>query len=105
LASTVRPYTPLPKYPPVTRDLAFIVPKDVSYADIDASIRKQALVASVKLFDLFEGEKLGAGKKSLAFHVAYQSAEKTLTTAEVDAVQAVMVKELEKKFGAQFRNF
>ncbi len=105
LASTVHGYTPLPKYPPVLRDLAFIVPKAVTYADITATLRKQPLVTLVELFDLYEGEKIGADKKSLAFHVAYQSPERTLTIAEIDVVQAAMIKELEKKFSAQLRNF
>ncbi|MBI4262317.1 phenylalanine--tRNA ligase subunit beta [Candidatus Uhrbacteria bacterium] len=105
LATTTHGYTPLPKYPPVLRDLAFIVPKTVTYAAIDAVLRKQALVTSVELFDLYEGEKIGADKKSLAFHVTYQSPERTLTIAEVDVVQEAMIKELEKKFGAQLRDF
>ncbi len=87
------------------RDLAFIVPKAVTYADITATLRKQPLVTLVELFDLYEGEKIGADKKSLAFHVAYQSPERTLTIAEIDVVQAAMIKELEKKFSAQLRNF
>lgn len=99
-------YQPVPKYPPIVRDLAFVVDEKILYNDIKDAIKGfHQLIASVELFDVYSGDKLGAGKKNLAFHVVYQSEEKTLTTEEIDAIQKDLIKNLEAKFEAQIRNF
>ena len=56
------------------------------------------------MFDVYEGDKLGQNKKSLAFHITYQ-ADRTLTAEEVDELQSGLVKALEKKFDAKIRDF
>ena len=61
-------------------------------------------VKQVDLFDVYAGDKLGKGKKSLAFHIVYQ-ADKTLTSEEVDKLQAELIKRLEKRFEAKIRDF
>jgi phenylalanyl-tRNA synthetase beta chain len=91
------------KYPLVVRDLAFVVNEKVLYNELREEILNyNILIKSVELFDVFEGGNLGSGKKSLAFHIAYQ-AEKTLTATEVENVQAELIKHLEEKFSVRLR--
>ncbi len=93
------------KYPPLVRDLAFIVRENIIYNDIFREISDfHEYIRSVELFDVYHGEKLGKSNKSLAFHVAYQ-ADRTLAGDEVDKIQAGLVKHLEDKFEAKVRNF
>jgi phenylalanyl-tRNA synthetase beta chain len=104
-ASGQKKYKAIAKYPVAVRDLAFVVDANILYNDI----RKELVdfsetVKEVELFDVYEGGKLGAGKKSLAFHIVYQ-ADRTLTSEEVDKTQEVLIGKLEKKLGAKIRNF
>jgi len=99
-------YRAIPKYPPMVRDLAFVVDAKILYNDIrDALKNFHELIASVELFDVYAGDKLGANKKNLAFHVVYQSSDRTLTTEEIDAIQKELINHLQSKFEAQIRNF
>lgn len=94
------------KYPAVQRDLAFVVDAKVLYNDIKKEIEEfDELVSRVELFDVYEGTNLEKGKKSLAFHVDYLSFERTLESAEADALQKKLAKKLEDKFGARVRDF
>ncbi len=102
--SEVKHYTPLPKYPPVLRDLAFVFPKTVAYADVAAALQKNPLVVSVELFDLYEGAQVGEGKKSIAFHIRYLSPDRTLTNEEVERAESTIVADVEKKFNAKLRD-
>lgn len=93
------------KYPPLVRDLAFVAPEKIEYNEIKEAISKHhEYIASVELFDVFRGGKLGKNKKNLAFHIVYQ-AEKTLKGKEVDEIQGELVNKLKEKFDAQIRNF
>lgn len=97
-------YHPLPIYPEVVRDIAFVVDKKVTHAEIVSALRKvDLLIVSVELFDVYEGKNLGENKKSLAYHLTYQSPERTLTAEEVDKVQERVHKLLEKEFKAEVR--
>ncbi len=94
------------KFPALSRDLAFVVNNSVSYKQLkDAIINFNDYIKSVKLFDMYQGDKLDSGKKSLAFHVEYRSADKTLAAFEVDEIQRDLVKDLEDKFKAKIRDF
>jgi phenylalanyl-tRNA synthetase beta chain len=94
------------KYPPVRRDLAFVVDTKILYNDLRVEILKfDSLINSVELFDVYSGDKLPSGQKSLAFHLNYQSEERTLTAAEVDKIQTDLVAYLADKFEAKLRNF
>ena len=105
LQDTGAPGDVFEKFPPLTRDLAFVVNEKVIYNDIKKEIINfHEYIKDVDLFDEYHGEKLGKNKKSLAFHVRYQ-AEKTLTGEEVDAVQKQLLKQLEKRFDAVIRDF
>jgi len=102
----VKKYQEAPQFPEVSRDLAFVVNDKILYNEIRqemASFNK--LINNVELFDVYQGEKLGANKKNLAFHITYQAKDRTLTAEEVDKVQAKLIKRLEQKFRAQIRNF
>ena len=98
-------YKPLPKYPAVERDLAIVVPQQMQYAQISELIKKLRLdkLQEVKLFDVFQSEKLGAGKKSLAVNFTFLDEEKTLTDKEIDSWMQKIMTSLEKEGGAEIR--
>ncbi len=95
----------LSKYPQVDRDLAMVVPKAMPYADIEEGIKKLRLqsLRQVRLFDIFESEKLGADKKSLAVNFSFLDEEKTLTDKEIDGWMGKIMTTLEKNLGAEIR--
>ena len=79
-------FTPLPKYPSVKRDLALLLDKKVSFKEVkELALRtEKTLLKAVTLFDVYEGEKLGAGKKSYAVSFTLQDDEKTLTDKQIE---------------------
>lgn len=99
------PVAPVPEYPPVKEDLALIVAEDVPAAQVQDAIARAggALVTAVTLFDLYRGEQVGAGKKSLAFSLTYQAPDRTLTDADVAKVRSKIVKRLQEEVGAVLR--
>jgi len=98
-------YKSLPLFPASGRDLAFVVSADVPVGEMTASIKRTAgeLLESVSVFDIYTGEKLGAGKKSVAFALQYRHSERTLTDEEVAELQAKIVAVLEQSFAAELR--
>jgi phenylalanyl-tRNA synthetase beta chain len=97
-------YEKMPLYPAIERDVAFVVDKSVVHKDIVENLIKQdELVRSVELFDIFEGGKIGEGKKSMAYHIVYRDDKKTLESADVDKIHTKLIKKLEKEFGAEVR--
>lgn len=95
-----------PKYPPVRRDLAFVVEEKILYNDLrDEMLKFNPLIRSVELFDVYSGDRLAGGQKSLAWHLNYQSDERTLTAVEVDKIQNELVARLAEKFEAKLRDF
>lgn len=97
-------YESLSVFPEVTRDLAIIVKKEITHADLKREILKtDPLLKKVELFDFYEGDKIEKGYKSLAYHVVYTCRERTLTAGEVDAIQDKIVSVLTKKFKARLR--
>ena len=95
----------LPKYPAVTRDIAMLVDHAVPVADIEEVIRKAggATLENVKLFDVYEGEQIAEGKKSVAYSATFRAADRSLTGEEVQTVFDKILKKLEGKLGAQLR--
>jgi len=93
------------RFPSVRRDLAFIVPDRLAHETVAAAIAASGgeLVTQVRLFDLYSGEKLGAGRKSLAYAVTFQSNRRTLTDAEVDASVEAIVRHVTDTLGAVHR--
>ncbi len=90
----------------VERDLAFVVGEAVSAADIvkAAESAERSLVAKVGVFDVYRGEGLLEGAKSIAIHVTLQPRERTLTETEIDAAVSKIVAEVSRKTGAALRS-
>ena len=98
-----RRYQPLPRFPAVMRDLALVVDVSLPHERIEQILKISPLVSRVTLFDLYSGEQVPAGKKSLAYHLIYQSPEHTLTDAEVDQAQQRLLEELRFELGVTLR--
>lgn len=98
-------YTPVPRYPSITRDVALVLSKIVEAGTIEKVIRGAGgkLLKDVRVFDLYEGDKMEAGKKSVAFTLTYFDPEKTLTDEEVVAVHDKVLKAL-TEVGAELRS-
>jgi phenylalanyl-tRNA synthetase beta chain len=98
-------FVPLPNQLPVYRDLAMVVPKSLAYQEVESAIAKIRLdkLRSLQLFDVFESEKLGTGKKSLAVSFMFQDDEKTLTDREIDAMMSKIMRTLEQDLSAEIR--
>ncbi len=96
-------YRPLSRYPSASRDIALLVDEQVTYHQIYSIIRQFPLVASVSLFDLYTGEQVPQGKKSLAFRIVYQSPNRTLTDREIDEVQQGILARLSQELGVVLR--
>ena len=96
---------PVSSFPPAKEDIALVVEADIPAADVQQVIEKQAgdLLEEVRLFDVFSGEQLGEGKKSLAFSVKIRSREGTLSASEIQAVRTRIIKATAKKFKATLR--
>jgi phenylalanyl-tRNA synthetase beta chain len=93
------------KFPQVERDLAIVVDRSVSYSAIEKATAASRLPAlrSIQLFDIFESDKLGAGKKSMAINYIFMDNNKTLTDAEIDAMMNKLITAYQKEFNADIR--
>ena len=100
------------KYPAVQRDIAMIVSKEMAWEEVLNSVQKIKLslpagqagkLQDIKLFDIFESEKLGAGKKSVAVNFTFLDEEKTLTEKEIDGWMSKIMTTLEKELHAEIR--
>ncbi|HSG41892.1 MAG TPA: phenylalanine--tRNA ligase subunit beta [Anaerolineales bacterium] len=96
---------PVADVPPVLEDIALILDESVPASQVEALIRQTGgvVLADVRLFDVYRDEKIGAGKKSLAYSLTYQS-DKTLTDAEAAKIRTKIVKRLEHEIGAKLRS-
>ena len=95
----------VPKFPVVFRDLAIIVSREVKYEQAESVVKKLKLdnLSGIKLFDVFESEKLGEGKKSMAINFTFLDKEKTLTDTETDGMMNKIMAALERELGAEIR--
>lgn len=98
LADGERVYRPLPKYPAISRDLSLICDDELPIIRIEKAIRSGVgrILERVELFDVYRGEQVEAGKKSVAYSMVLRSEEGTLTDEEADAAMKRVLKELEK---------
>jgi len=98
-------YTPIPRYPPVLRDIALVVAEGVKSRDIVETVRNTTgdIGRSITVFDVYTGKQIETGKKSLALSVTYQSDERTLTDEEVNDVHGKVIDVLEKTLSVQIR--
>jgi len=104
-AGQTRKVKEIAKYPAVQRDLAMIVAKELNWEAVQQTVQKIKLnkLQDIKLFDIFESEKLGAGKKSVAVNFTFQDEEKTLTDKEIDGWMNKIMATLEKDLQAEIR--
>jgi len=98
-------YTPVPRHPSISRDIALVVPSETSAGTLKAVIKRAGgdLLASVKLFDLYEGDNVESGTKSVAFSLTYRDPVRTLTDEEVVKAHEKVLTALTSEAGAQLR--
>jgi phenylalanyl-tRNA synthetase beta chain len=98
-------FTEIAKYPAVSRDLALLIDQNVEFAQIEEIARQteKKLLKKVELFDVYEGDKLPAGKKSYAVNFILQDAEKTMGDKQIDAIMQKLIGNLKQKLGAELR--
>jgi phenylalanyl-tRNA synthetase beta chain len=92
-------------YPAVRQDLAFTIPEHVTAGELIAAARGAAgpELREMRVFDVYHGEQVGPGRKSLAFRVAFQSPERTLSDEDAAELRDRIVKALAERFGAELR--
>lgn len=95
---------PVPRFPPVVEDLALIVDRDVPAGRVQALIESTPLVRRARIFDVYEGRPVPEGKKSLAYSVAYQAPDRTLTEEEVARTRRRLLERLRREAGAELRS-
>jgi len=98
-------YSEIPKFPEVKRDLALLLDKHISFADIEEAAyqTEKKLLKKVTLFDVYEGKNLEAGKKSYAVSFILQDETKTLTDNQIETIMNKLLKNFENQFGAKLR--
>ena len=98
-------YTDVVSFPAVRQDLAFIVPEEVSAAELAAAAHEAAgeELREITPFDVYRGEQVGEGRKSIAFAVSFQSRERTLTDEDAASLRERIVEALREGFGAELR--
>jgi len=98
-------FKPLPKFPAVSRDLAFLCSSDIEIGAIESVISEVAgaKLESVRLFDIYTGKQLGENKKSLAFNLVLRDYNKTMTDEDADKITSKIIKACEERYGAELR--
>ena len=98
-------YTEISKFPAVSRDLALLVDNTVEFAQIEQIARQteKKLLKKVELFDVYEGDKLPAGKKSYAVNFILQDEEKTMGDKQIDAIMQKLIVNIKKQLNAELR--
>ncbi|WP_152654801.1 phenylalanine--tRNA ligase subunit beta [Oceanobacillus sp. CFH 90083] len=99
-------FTDIPRYPSVTRDIAFILDMDVPAGNVQEVIKEigAPLVKEVSIFDVYQGEHMEEGKKSVAYRLLYQDPSRTLKDDEVDASYQAIIEKVNKQFGSYVRS-
>jgi phenylalanyl-tRNA synthetase beta chain len=97
---------PVPEFPPVLEDLALVVDEGLPAERVAELIRRTGgkVVTDVRLFDVYRGERLGTGKKSLAYSITYQAPDKTLSDKDVAGIRTRILRALEQELGAALRS-
>ena len=94
------------QYQSVERDFAFLINEDIPVEDIlrKASSIDKNLISSVKLFDIYKGEKIESGKKSIAFSILLEPRDRTMNVSEIEDISSRIIKMVEKDFEAKLRH-
>ena len=103
LPESQRNFEALPRYPSATRDLALVMPADVSAGRVTQVITRHRGVHHAELFDIYAGENIAEGSKSLAFHVYFQARDRTLTNEEVNKSLDGLLKTLDRELKVTLR--
>jgi phenylalanyl-tRNA synthetase beta chain len=106
LAEKIRlSYKEIPRFPAVQRDLAFVVDRHLVYSKVEETVKLTRIprLKQINLFDVFESEKLGAGKKSMALSFTFLDEEKTLTDKDIDEMMQKIIVTFEKELNAEIR--
>lgn len=106
LTNLERKHKDLPKYPAMTRDIALTLDEEVMVGDIEDVILKhgEEIIEGIELFDIYRGDQIEKGKKSVAFSIIYRSYERTLTDNEINTIQELIINDLESSFDAKLRS-
>jgi len=100
----VKEFRQIPKLLAVDRDIAIVVEKKILVADIVKTIRKMSeLISSVRVFDVYEGKNIPAGKRSIAFRITIQPDERNLTDEEINNIISSIAGMLKKEYNAELR--
>ena len=104
-SSLISQYKPLPKYPAITRDISMVIKGEVFVGDIEKAIAKNGgkLLESVKLFDVYQGEQIEKGFKSVSYSITFRAPDRTLVDDEVNSVMDKILSDLKDEFGAILR--
>jgi phenylalanyl-tRNA synthetase beta chain len=98
-------FTPLPKFAEEQRDLAIVVDKAITCGEIEDTMKEACkYITSIKLFDIYEGAQIGEDKKSMAFTVLFTPKDEAFTAESVDGFVKKILKQMNKKFGAELRS-
>ncbi len=98
-------FTPLPKFAEEQRDLAIVVDKNITCGEIETAMKEACkYITSIKLFDIYEGAQIGEDKKSMAFTVLFTPKEEAFGAESVDGFVKKILKQMNKKFGAELRS-
>ncbi|MCD8028392.1 MAG: phenylalanine--tRNA ligase subunit beta [Erysipelotrichaceae bacterium] len=98
-------FTSIPQYPSITRDIALVIDKDIPTYDVVKSIQKvsKRMISQTEIFDVYEGEHVEEGKKSVAISLTFQDPSKTLEDASVNKLMEDILQVVEKQYGAHLR--
>lgn len=105
VAGEVERVSDVPRFPATIEDLALVVDEGVPAADVEAAVRRAggSLLRGLQLFDVYRGEQIGAGKKSLAYSLSYQADDRTLSDKDVEKLRAKIIRAVEAQLGATVR--
>ncbi len=105
LTNLNRKYSPIPKYPSISRDIALVLDEKIMVKQIEKIIKDtgKAIVEDIKLFDIYQGDQIDEGKKSVAYSIKYRSHEKTLTDDDIASIHDKILGRLKDELGATLR--
>jgi phenylalanyl-tRNA synthetase beta chain len=97
---------PIPTQPPILEDIALIVDEEIPAANVEFLIRQTggSTISNVQLFDIYRGDQIGKGKKSLAYNLTYQDPDRTMTDKDAARIRNKIVKRLATEIGAKLRD-
>ncbi|MDP2917815.1 MAG: phenylalanine--tRNA ligase subunit beta [Dehalococcoidia bacterium] len=103
LSMAQREYHPVPRFPAIVRDMALVVDSGVTHARVQSIIKSFPLVEKAEIFDVYAGEQVSVGKKSMAYRLTFRSADQTLTDDDASRVQEQILSKLIAEVGAVLR--